>query len=214
MNKKIGLFMTLFKRYAFTLFIIPLLFITHKDAFANFINLSINGIYLKQTTEQSLNTKLIIGGSISLPMSSYFEISLGHNYTLDKYKFNDKYKEILRAKGLPIDNDTQVVQEIKTKDYSANAVMGYFRGSLQPAVFAGAVLKETCNKGTLSPETCAKAVITWNIGAMLSTALNKRVRLQLKYTLSPYSNDLKINEFDDIWKKFDQNFVVGLQYSL
>jgi hypothetical protein len=162
-----------------------------------------------------LNTKIIVGGNISLPMSNYFEISLGHNYTLDKYKFNDKYKEILRSKGLRIDDDTDVVQENETYDYSANAVMGYFKGSLNPAIFAGAVLKETCSKGTLSPnKSCAKKIFTWTFGTMLTIAVFKRIKLQFKHSLSPYSNDLKISDFKDIWNKFDQNFVVGLQYSL
>ena len=128
--------MTLLKRYVISFIYISLVFSFHKSAFANLLNFSINGIYLRQNSEQYLNTKIIVGGNISLPMSNYFEISLGHNYTLDKYKFNDKYKEILRSKGLRIDDDTDVVQENETYDYSANAVMGYFKGSLNPAIFA------------------------------------------------------------------------------
>lgn len=175
------------------------------------LNISLDGSYEQLHDEDSDTTKTSLGGELGLPLSSFFELAVGHILSVYREDYTDNYRQkILEYYGryglTDADLPRDLIRETTVMDTSLNAVVGYPIQSFKPAIFGGKLWRKVCKEDTFEDKGCASADVTWNAGVALSVMVTRALRLQLSYRISPSVRDDR--------KSFDDRTAVGLTWGL
>lgn|GEM_PF-684607 len=172
-----------------------------------FLDLSLTGAYSKSTQEYSVTTRRTWTGEIGLPLTSFFEVSLGHTFTEDTTRYNDSYRDMLLSKGYPLPDGTiQAVQRVQ--DYSVNGDLGYAIRSVRPSIFGGALRRRVCQEDVFEDHGCETIKLSWNAGLALQIYLTQALRFKASWRVSPAVAKNRPK------KTYDQQTSVGLSWSL
>ena len=171
-----------------------------------FVDISINGSYSKSHAVFSTTTRTSYGLELGLPISSFFEVALGHTVTKDTETFNSIYLRLLRAKGIDL---PEYHRKSSITDSSVNGSMGVVVGPLKPTVFAGVLWRKECGSDSLAVSPCQSAAgPTWNAGIGVSVLVTYALRLKITYRISP-SYDYERNR-----KAYDELISLGLSWGI
>ena len=173
---------------------------------ARFLDISVSGSYSRSFGQYTESRRKSLGIELGLPLSSFFEVSLGHNLIQDSTIYNDDYREAVKERiVLP---EGPITQSRNIQDYSANGALGIDLGHVRPSIFGGALRRKICEEDFLQDYGCQTQDLTWNAGVALQVYVTDALRLKLSFRVSP-SVDTKRST-----KTFDQLTSVGLTWGL
>jgi len=177
-----------------------------------YANISIDGTYLKKLSEYTVKEKYTIGGELGVPVNEYLEISLGHQYVVDKDVYTDAYKTMLKNYYLekygvevPLENE-ELMKEYRYTITSLNGGMGVMIGYVKPSLFGGAVWQTVCESDSYQESECTTEDVSWNVGVSLAVVVTRSLRLRSSYRLMPSLRDDK--------ETYDGQMTVGLTWGL
>jgi hypothetical protein len=171
-----------------------------------FLNISLSGSYAKSKSKFSSNYRRSLGLELGLPLTSYFQVSLGHNLIQDRTIYNDEYRSLAKERGYNLEGP--IVQEANIQDYSANGELGLNLGHVRPGIFGGALRRKVCQEDPLQDSGCETQDLTWNAGVSLQVLITYALRLKASYRISP---SVKTG---DSARSFDELTSVGLTWGL
>ncbi len=185
-------------------------FLADGSAFAQgrFLSISLTGAYAENTTKNSQTYRKSWGAELGLPLTSFFEVSLGHTFVEDITIYNDEYRELLEDRGYPLPEGRLTATQ-RIQDYSANGSLGYSIRSIRPSIFGGALRRKVCQEDFLEDHGCEMQNLTWNAGVALSVYVTWSLRLKASHRISP-----SVHQVSGEKRKFDELTSVGLEWSL
>jgi hypothetical protein len=174
---------------------------------AQLFELTLSGSYSERFSEYKTNRTKSWGAELRLPLTHFFEVSVGHSFMEDKDTFNEKYRAMQQDLGYTLPEGS--IESIDTYiDTTTNAALFYTFGYLRPSIFGGALWRTYCSENTLADYGCQDQDVTWNAGAALSVIITYNLRLRASVRYSP--SVVKDNED----QKYDQSTSLGLTFVL
>lgn len=180
---------------------------SHAFASARYIDISLTGSYQSDIQKYLKSTRQSLGVEIGLPITPFFDLSLGHTQIVDRDLYNELYRETKRAQGVFIP-DGDIEQKTQIVDTSVNAAFGYPIRFIKPTVFGGALWRRSCLEDTYQDYGCTDQKVTWNAGITLSAYITMSTRFRMSYRRSPSASQ------ESARKNFDELTTVGLTWSL
>lgn len=169
--------------------------------------LTLSGSYSERFSEYKTNQTKSWGAELRLPLTHFFEVSVGHSFLEDKDTFNEKYRALQQEQGYTLPEGP--IESIDTYiDTTTNAALFYTFGYLRPSIFGGALWRTYCSENTLADYGCKDQDVTWNAGAALSVIITYNLRLRASIRFSP--SVVK----DNADQKYDQSTSIGLTFVL
>lgn len=169
--------------------------------------LTLSGSYSERFSEYKTNQTRSWGAELRLPLTHFFEVSVGHSFLEDKDIFNEKYRTLQQEQGYTLP-DGPIESIDSYVDTTTNAALFYTFGYLRPSVFGGALWRTYCSENTLADYGCKDQDVTWNAGAALSVIITHNLRLRASVRFSP--SVVKDSEN----QKYDQSTSIGLTFVL
>jgi hypothetical protein len=177
-------------------FLILLLLLPQTARAERYFDLSVNASFMKAHQELKTNTRTSLGIEIGVPITSYFEVGLGHSLLVDKQVFNESYKEYVRSKGYEVpDGEIKSVDEVA--DTSLNASVMLPLGSVRPFVFGGMLWRTVCQEDTYEDHGCQKQKMSWNAGVGLGVNVTMSLRFKITYRVTPAIGEKKKKVLDE-----------------
>ena len=171
------------------------------------LELTLKGNYSERVSDYKKNYTKSWGVELRLPLSNFFELSLGHNFTEDRDVFNEDYRSLQEAQGNTLP-EGKIESTDTYIDTTANAAIFYTFGYVRPSILGGALWRTYCSENTFVDYGCSEQDVTWNAGAALSMIVTYNLRLRLTYTFSPSFVS------DESSEKYDQSTSLGLTFVL
>lgn len=175
-----------------------------------YLDLSLNGSYAKSLGKSSDTYRRSWGMEVGLPLTSFFNVSLGHTFVEDTTLYSQEYKDALQSKldyTLP---EGRLSARQRIQDYSANGDLGYAFRSVRPSIFGGALRRKVCHEDALEDHGCETQDLTWNGGVALQVYITWSLRFKATYRVSPSVRQPEGRRN----KLFDELTSLGLQWSL
>ena len=173
----------------------------------SFLDISVDGSYSKSKDKFSTNYRKTWGLQLGIPLTSFFEVALGHTFTENTVIYNDLYRKAMISSGYTIPEGS-LSAKTQVQDYSANGALGYSIGAVKPSIFGGALRRKMCREDVLADDGCETQDLTWNAGVSLQIYLTMALRLKATYRISP-SIDQSTPK-----KSYDELTSLGLTWSL
>lgn len=172
-----------------------------------FLDISISGSYQKTLADDRDNYRRSWGLSLGLPLTSFFQVQIGHTFIEDVTLFNESYREAAENAGYELP-DVRLKAQSRVFDYSANGDLGVSFQAIRPSIFGGALRRKICREDYYQDHGCEQIDLSWNAGVALQVYITMSMRLKATYRLSP--SIAKNREK----KAYDELTSVGLEWSL
>ncbi len=199
---------------------------TVRNAYARetYLDISVNGLQQRDQYENGIDTKETLGVELGVPITQYFEISLGYTINRETFEYSANASREKRIEAAAVNcsggtstdratcaaeylNDEKFIYRKLNTDITTNASFGYPIGLWYPSIFFGKLWRTT-NESTSIAKGKDEKNPTWNAGMAMQVYLTYKLRFKASYRLSPSTTSKPSH------RQFDTLTTVGFTYSL
>lgn len=200
--------------------------VLHSTALAreSLLEVSVNGMQQNDQYESGVDIKESLGVELGIPITPYFQISLGYAINRETFEYSTEASVIKREDaadrlcraGTDTDitacraeyenGESYIYRKVNT-DITTNASFGYQLGLWYPSIFFGRLWRTTNESNSIEKGEDSKNP-TWNAGLAMQVYLTYKLRFKASYRISPST----ISSPEK--RKFDTLMTLGFTYSL
>jgi hypothetical protein len=171
-----------------SIYFLIIFLILNAQAQYEYLSMTLNGMLGNHYYRSEKQERTLLGLEVGIPLTRFFQIDLGHNYTQDKTTYSDEYRKNVESLGyvLPKGKLEQMNSSLQTY---INGSIGVVIGFVRPTVFGGALWQTVCEEDTFTDYGCQRLAMTWNAGVGIGAVLTRYIQLKAQYRISP--NTLK-----------------------
>lgn len=188
------------------------------------LDISVNGMQQRDQYESGIDIKESLGIELGIPITQYFQISLGYAINRETFEYSIEASEYKRQQaavkycsgGTNTDSMACVAEYVNGEKYidrklntdiTTNASFGYQLGLWYPSFFFGKLWRTTNVSNSIEKGEDSKNP-TWNAGVAMQVYLTYKLRFKASYRISPSTISSPSS------RKFDTLMTLGFTYSL